>query len=227
MASLDNDMVIYTSKEFAETISQYRKDKKNTNIIIVDFPEVFDHTRELISDVQSQIKFQNKINVNQRKNPEYWNADYVLINFLKSHFVCSAIKGELIDTDMVAWMDFGYCRSPSTLCGIPEWNVNLSEDKIHVFSIKDWIDGTFIQDVIFNNDVHITGPHIIASKKMWPLLDHMVVTHMEFLLNNNLVDDDQTLLLMCTLSNPTLFDVHKVSSDDWFVMFKDYNDIAS
>ena len=47
------------------------------------------------------------------------------------------------------------------------------------------------------------------------------------LLKNNLIDDDQTVLLMSYLSRPELFELHKVSPSDWFVAFKEYNENLS
>ena len=225
LAELENDMVIYTSEDQANTIAQIRSDKSsNTKIVVVDFQENFADGREMISEIQKSPEFQAKINPSQIKNPEYWNADYVLVNYLKSHFVNHALASGLIEDELVAWLDFGYCRSKDTLNGVKEWKYNFSEDKIHVFSIKDWVDGTFVEDVIANNDVHITGPHIIASQKMWPRLFTMMEQQLNFLVNHNFIDDDQTLLLMSTLGNPNEFEIHKVSPNDWFVMFKDYNE---
>ena len=41
-------------------------------------------------------------------------------------------------------------------------------------------------------------------------------------LKNDLVDDDQTLLLMSYLQKPELFELHPVSKSDWFVAFKEF-----
>ena len=227
MAKLDNDMIIYTSEDLAQEIAAYREGKPNTKIVIVDITAQFKDLRERISAIQNSDEYKRLINPNQIKNPEYWNADYVLVNFLKSHFATHAIKNDLVDSELVAWMDFGYCRGSDTTNFASSWEYEFDTKKIHVFSIKCWIDGTYVSDVIANNDVHITGPHIIASTEMWPKLEHMMNTHMEFLINHNLVDDDQTLLLMCTLSNPSIFDIHPINFNDWFIIFKDYNDITS
>jgi hypothetical protein len=51
---------------------------------------------------------------------------------------------------------------------------------------------------------------------------------LEYLLSNNLVDDDQTLLLMSYVSDPQKFIIHKEDIDyknlDWFFIFLYYND---
>ena len=160
----------------------------------------------------------------QVKNPEYWNADYVLVNLLKSSFVTKAMQTNLIQTDLVAWLDFGYCREESTRNNVKKWQYPFDKDKIHFFNLKDWKEGTYIEDVIFNNDVHVTGPCIVAGKDMWPVLEQLVHHNVGELIKNNLIDDDQTLLLMSYLQKPELFELHKVSTDDWFVAFKEFSE---
>jgi protein YibB len=221
MAKLENDMVVYTSKEFVDDIKFLRQDRPTT-ILTLDFPNSFKVLREQITRVQKDPDYQAKINPMQVKNPEYWNADYVLINTLKSSFVNRALPQ--INTELVAWLDFGYCRDESTLNGVEHWQYPFDEDKIHFFNIKEWEEGTFIQDVIFNNDVHITGPCIVASKTMWPILEGLVHHSVDELLKNDLIDDDQTLLLMSYLQKPESFELHPVSNQDWFIVFRDYNE---
>lgn len=226
MAELENPMVIFTSQEFVETIKEIRGDKP-TDILTVDFKNSFKELRKSVTEVQSDPNYQSKINPMQVRNPEYWSADYVVVNALKSSFVNQAIKRNLIQTDLIAWMDFGYCRDQSTLNGVTKWQYPFEKDKIHFFSIKEWKEGTFIEDVIFNNDVHITGPCIVAGKEMWPTLEQLVHHSISELLKNGLIDDDQTFLLMSYLLKPELFKIYSVSKSDWFVVFKDYNDNIS
>jgi protein YibB len=220
MAKLDNPMVVYTSKDLVNEIQILRKNKP-TNILTLDFSNSFEKLREEIRKIQKDSIYQSKINPTQVKNPEYWNADYVLVNLLKSSFVTRSV--DLINTDLVAWMDFGYCRDESTLNGVTNWQYPFDKNKIHLFNLKDY-DGNFIQDIIFNNDVHITGPCIVAGKKMWHTLEHLVHHSTNELLKNQLIDDDQTILLMSYLQKPELFELHKVSENDWFVAFKDYSE---
>lgn len=222
MAKLDNPMVIFTSKEFAKEI-QFLRQNRPTDILVVDFNNNFKKLRSEIQNVQGNVEFQSKINPMQVKNPEYWSADYVLVNMLKASFVHQAIKQNLIKTDLVSWLDFGYCREESTLNGVTNWQYPFNKDKIHFFNLKDWKEGTYIEDVIFNNDVHITGPCIVAGKEMWPKLEALIHHNLEELFKNNLIDDDQTLLLMSYLQKPEIFELHKVNSSDWFIVFKEYN----
>ena len=59
---------------------------------------------------------------------------------------------------------------------------------------------------------------------MWPKLEAMVHNGVNELLNNNLIDDDQTLLLMSYLMKPELFELHPVSNSDLFIAFKDFSE---
>ena len=226
MAKLDNNMVVFTSQDLVARVEKLREGKP-TKVIAKDFSNLALKLKNEITRIQSLEKYQEMINPKEVKNPEYWNPDYVLVNLLKSSFINFAINGGIIDTNLVAWLDFGYCREESTLNGVTHWQYPFSEDKIHLFSIKDYVEGTYINDIIANNDVHITGPHIVAHKSLWPKLETMIMAHTKQLLENNLIDDDQTLLLMSTLSNPEFFELHPVSANDWFIIFKEYNDSTS
>ena len=106
-----------------------------------------------------------------------------------------------------------------------EKNLDLfDKNKIHLFNIKEWVDGTIIQDVISNNDVHITGPCIVAGRELWPILEGLVHHSLNELFKNGLVDDDQTLLLMAYLQKPEFFELHRVNDQDWFVAFRSFNE---
>ena len=222
LAKLENDMVIFTSDDLLERVKELRGDRP-TNIITLDYKKSFTKLRDEVTRVQSDPGYIKKINPNQIKNPEYWNADYVVVNALKSSFVTQSINRGIIKTKLVAWIDFGYCRDDSVLNGISEWNYNFDENKIHLFNFKDYVEGTVILDVISNNDVYISGGCIVAGTEMWPKLEALVHHSIGELLKNDLIDDDQTLLLMSYLFRPELFELHKVSDSDWFFAFRKFS----
>jgi protein YibB len=226
MAKLNNEMVVYTSADLVDKVKELREGKQ-THILTLDFPTSFVELREKVTAVQKDPAYQAKINPMQVRNPEYWNADYVVVNAMKSSFVVEAIKAGYINNELVAWLDFGYCRDESTLNGVETWSYPFDKEKIHFFNVKDWQEGTIIEDVIANNDVHITGPMIVAHKNKWPTLQALVHHSIQELLKNNLIDDDQTMLLMSYLFAREAFELHKVSVDDWFIAFKEYNETVS
>ena len=219
LATLDNPMVIYTSPDLVPRIQQIRGNKP-TKIIPFKFYDNCQELRLRIKDIQMSDDYKSKINPSQKSNPEYWSADYVLVNALKSTFIRHALPD--ISTELAAWVDFGYCHSMDTLNGISKWEYDFDPKKIHLFSIKDYLPGTYISDIIFNNVVYMTGGVIVAGKEQWLKLEALVNHSVNELLKNNLIDDDQTLLLMSYLLAPEEFEIHKKSPDDWFFIFKDF-----
>jgi protein YibB len=223
MAKLENNMVVYTSKDLVDEVKFLRQDKQ-TDILVIDFPNSFKELREQITKIQKNPDYLSKINPTQVRNPEYWNADYVLVNALKSSFVNRAIQSNLIQDDLVAWLDFGYCREESTLNGVKKWQYPFAKDKIHFFNVRDFKEGTFISDVIANNIVHIHGSMIVADKEIWPNLESLIHHSINELLKNDLIDDDQTLMLMSYLQKPELFELHAIREESPFIIFKEYQD---
>ena len=221
MAKLENKIIVYCAKEHVKDIKLLRQDRP-TEILVVDFPNSFQELRNAVSIVQKNPDYLKKINLNQVRNPEYWSADYVVVNALKSTFVNRAIQLGYVETDLVAWLDFGYCRESSTTNGVTHWQYPFNKDKIHFFNVRDYKEGTFIQDIIANNTLHMHGSMIVAGKEMWPTLETLIHHSINELLKNNLIDDDQTLMLMSYLQKQELFELHPIQENNPFIIFKEY-----
>jgi hypothetical protein len=149
------------------------------------------------------------------------------VNLLKSHFVNLAINQGLVTNDMVAWLDFGYCRSAETLPKSLTWSYDFDPTKIHVFAYKDLDTNNRMERIIATNDVHILGAKIVAHKKLWPVMEKKMFGAFELLYVSGLMDDDQTLMLICATDNPELFEQHRIPDHqlglDPFVIFKNFN----
>ena len=75
LAKLENEMVIFTSKEFENKIRSLRGSKP-TKIHTIDFDKLVNPLlKEQVQKVQQDPEYYLKINPAQIKNPEYWNAD--------------------------------------------------------------------------------------------------------------------------------------------------------
>lgn len=227
MAELDNEMTIFTSKEFEKKVKAYRKGKEDkTNVIVIDYADEFKELRMAIAGIQTSTEYQQKINPQQRINPEYWSADYVLVNLLKTHFVNRAINLKCTSNDLVAWVDFGYCRNKEMIKGT-KWEYDFDPTKIHMFKLKDYDNNGTILDIISNNDVHMTGGALIAGKDMWPIFDKLIQHSFNELYNHNLIDDDQTYLLMSYLLKPYFFELYQLThGSEWLQhnsVFNKYN----
>jgi protein YibB len=228
MATLDNEMVIFTTKDLVDKITKYRVGKEDkTKVITLDFNDMFKEERLKIAEIQTNDEYRSKISPYQIKNPEYWSPDYVLVNFLKAHFVNHAIDSGSVTNDLVAWIDFGYTRTFDMLGGHTKWNYDFAKDKIHFWQHKEFDVSRTILDVIANNDVHILGAKIVAGKEMWPTLEKLINHSINELMKENLIDDDQTVMLMSYLLKPELFEIHKIVPDHSWIehnsVFKEYN----
>jgi protein YibB len=225
MAKLQNKIIVYCSSEHVDKIKELREDRP-TEILVVDFPNSFQELRNAVSTVQKNPEYLKKINPMQVRNPEYWSADYVVVNALKSTFVNRAIQMGYVETDLVAWLDFGYCREASTTNGVTKWQYPFNKEKIHFFNVRNY-EGSFILDIIANNIVHTHGSMIVADKTMWPTLEALIHHSINELLKNNLIDDDQTLMLMSYLQKPELFELHPIKEESPFIIFKEYQSESS
>jgi len=227
LAQLDNEMVIFTSEDLADKVYELRKDKiTKTKIISIDFQNTFQKERELISKIQKDSTFQSMINPVQIRNPEYWSADYVLVNYLKSHLVNFSIQNNFVDTDLVSWLDFGYCRNKETLNNVKEWKYPFDTSKIHFFNFREY-QNLPIQTIIANNIVHMFGAKIVAGKEMWPKLEELIRGAFKNLTDANMIDDDQTLMLLAYLYDKDLFELHRIDENDPFVIFRNFNENIS
>ncbi|MDM1757795.1 MULTISPECIES: protein YibB [Acinetobacter] len=225
LAQLENDMVIFTSQDYVDQIREIRGDKPTT-IINVCLDEKFADIKQQISKIQNSEIFREKIGAEQLKNPEYWSPEYVLVTNLKSYFVNKAIKEGLVHSQLAAWVDFGYCRNLKMLSKIKKWNFTFAENKVHFFSIKKTFELTAesVQHAIFNNQAFIIGGVIVAAPEKWVNFSKLVYMCQKQMLEQNIVDDDQGIYLQTLLVQPDLFEIHYLGEDQWFDVFKRYDE---
>jgi protein YibB len=225
-AKLQNDMVVYTTKDFAEKVHDIRKQyglENRTKIVIMDsyLPDEMKPYKQAIEKIQSSPAYIDKIT-----NPhliEYWHTDYVLVNIFKAFYVTHAINSGLVKTDLTAWIDFGYCRNDTTVPPSSKWSYNFDVNKMHLFNIRTIEPERPIDSIIYTGDVYIMGCHIVGGTKQWEYFRGLIIGCLNKLIEHNLIDDDQTLLLMSYLTNPSEFELHYVDPSDWFIIFKKFN----
>jgi protein YibB len=230
LLKLENDIVLYTSEDIEPKIRAMADEigKKNFSIVVVDFKSTFSTLRSQVRAVMDDPTFPAKINPNQIRNPEYWCEDYVVVTFLKAHFVADAIEQDLVDTEQVAWIDFGYCRDEAALGGKTKWDYDFDPSRIHMFNCipVDPSSEKVIEQVsnaVCNNVVYILGAAVVAAKSYWRPLANAMQMSIEMLMENGLVDDDQGNFLVCMLGNPDAFELHPIDYNDPFIVFRYFN----
>lgn len=232
LAKLDNEMVVFTFEEMKPYINKLRGNKP-TKIIVIDLETKF---RSLLEDIKFLINsndFKSKIPDKQKLNPEYWSEKYVLVTNLKTYFVNKAIENFNLSNDLVAWVDFGYCRDHTTLSGINNWYYPFDDLHVHFFTLKkDKFLSVFnnprfphtedkVLSAILNNRVFIIGGVTVANQNIWREFFNVVKNCQEELFYRNIVDDDQGIYLMCHLKQPNLFKFHYLGKSangekNWF-----------
>jgi len=228
LAKLQNDMVIYTTEDNAERVYNLRKEHGLENQTIINVmesytPKGYESYKEKIQKIMDDANYYTKV-----INPhliEYWHADYVLVNIFKSMYVNHAVESGQIKTDLTSWIDFGYVRDDTTIPIPYKWSYNFDKDKIHFFNQYPITPERPIDSIIYTGDVYVQGCNIVAGTKKWSLLKDLMVKNMDLLIQNNLIDDDQTLLLMSYLSSPENFELHSADPNDWFRIFRKYNEV--
>jgi protein YibB len=226
LCKLKNKIVVFTQKKFKEEFDKIIETIKSDLIVFYDDDVINDF--ELISKIEKTQKIVNNMGYlyDGGKPPEYWNPRYVLVNFLKSKFCNIAIQNLKTIDNIVSWIDFGYVKNDNQIPKSKIWKYDFNE-KIHLWNILKIPEVVDIPNIIQTNTVYIQGCHIVCLKDKWPLMLKLMENQFNSLICNNLIDDDQTLLLMSYLSSPENFNLHFEtinSSDlDWFFIFQHYN----
>ncbi|WP_313072563.1 protein YibB [Atlantibacter hermannii] len=222
LAALENNMVVFTSPDLKERIEKIREGKPTT-VITLDIKKKFKHIRSRIEKIQQDVNFKKKLAEHQLKNPEYWSPDYVLVCNLKTYFVNKAIDAGLVNTARVAWIDFGYCRTPVVTRNIKCWDHPFDKDKMHFFTIQKGLNVSSLQqafDFMIGNHVYIIGGAIVGTREKWREFYPLVTESQKLTLNNNIVDDDQGIFVMCYYKQPALFRLNYLGRGKWFDLFR-------
>ncbi len=219
LAKLDNEMVVYTSQEFVDTVYKIRQNKPTT-VIAVDLDKEFKSTLEKISSIQQNQAFIDKIPEKQRENPEYWSPYYILVTNLKSYFVTQAINKKLINCKQIAWVDFGYCREDDTLKNITHWRYNFNSESVNLFALSRPYLFAKVKNprfpfskkqalnFIFNNRTAVIGGVIVAHQEVWSKFHTMVSEVQTELMNKLIIDDDQGVYIYAFAQNQDFFKLH-------------------
>ncbi|WP_213133822.1 protein YibB [Citrobacter sp. FP75] len=222
LSELDNDMIIFTSSDLKPKIEKIRNGK-STIVVALDINKKFRHIKKRISQIQKDDEFRNKLETRQLKNPEYWSSDYTLVCNLKAYFVNKAIELKLVNSEMIAWVDFGYCRDAEITRGLSQWSYPFNKNKVNLFTIKRGLTVNTIRQVfdhMINNRSYIIGGAIVATQKKWKEF-YKLVCHCQIeTLKNNIVDDDQGIFIMCYHYNPQLIKLNYLGKNRWFNLFK-------
>jgi protein YibB len=227
LAKIKNQLIIYIDEKFAHDVLTIRRRYGLENSTII-----FTHRNFFKDQAIAEIIHKIELNMSEElyrfvwnpNSPKFHSAKYVLVNSLKSMFVNRVSNLDVISSNQVAWIDFGYCRSEQDMDAKKEWKFN-AKNKINLFQIKQ-LDETPIFNIIKNLDIYFTGMKILGNLKNWATFEKEIDQSFSSLLNCGFVDDDQLLLLMAYRSNPKNFVLHPISPHNPRVVFKNFTSDA-
>jgi protein YibB len=213
LCELPNPIVVFAHRDMHEDLISIRQDLQ-----LYDIEEVWvkhENILTRIAEIQNSKYFRRF--VVSPKMPEYWNAEYVYINYLKPAFVASAT--ETIGTQgTFAWVDFGYARKRIRCAETGGWKFRTHE-KINFFALNTADFSKEIFEVIKSGDVLIQGGMIVGPGVLWQDLYIDWFRKISELLALGLVDDDQTIMLLLYKAEPNRFVLQQFTSSNWFVGF--------
>ena len=128
----------------------------------------------------------------------------------------------VFDHDALRFAD--YAAGFNKLFGIDERKTSEVAGRVMEFLSKKQAGQTDSEDILkIKGLVRETEARAAALACGVPS-DQLVFMNLDLALSMNLSDDDQTFLMMSYLSAPHYFELHYNSPDDWFRIFKDYNE---
>ncbi|TQR61003.1 protein YibB [Campylobacter troglodytis] len=219
-AGLKNELVIFTSEDFADEILAVREKlglKDKTKIVVKEL-ESFDS--EALSKMREV--FANFNQSKGRKNPqniECISAEYDYLMYCKPFFVCDAIEKGLTG-DKVLWLDFGFNHGTDFFTDKSQFNFTLSvqeglkDDKINFFALKDKEEAHLAQ-LYYSMDVYLIGGLIYGGCKVWAEFKKHFSEALRAFLSLQLVDDDQIFLIWCARNYPQSYNIVR-NKGHWF-----------
>ena len=225
LAKLKNPMVVFVAPEHSSRVLNLRKAAGLENITTVyTISNLFDlaEIKPLVDEAQIKMTpaFWNWTRF--PKAPEYNYGRYAVLDALKSIFVNTAIVGKAVPTQQVAWLDFGYARDERCFDAAMPWRFDAG-GKMNLFHMRP-IDDVPVFKVVQRGYVYFQGGCKIGPVTAWPAFSETIDYALAGLLTADLVDDEQTLLLMAWRANPGAYRIHAMDRRDWRVVIRFFNE---
>jgi protein YibB len=222
-AKLKNQIIVYTDKdELKERIMAFRAGiglEEKTRVVLVS--DIFGTVRDLFRKMETVSNDPvHRLFRLLPDNPEVWNARYDYVISLKMWCCADAVEKGYAD-GMVAWMDFGYNHGGSVIDSRSDFNFMWTyafPEKINIFLLQD-LDNRPLFDIIASMDTYVMGSMIVAPAQLWGTFWRMMKDNMEALARTGIIDDDQSVILMCMREHPELFNTYKST---WFLPLKQF-----
>ncbi len=223
LSRLRNKLVVVTEPRFVDRVVALRRaNGLEDATAVIEINDLFDSEPVATARAAIARRMTDLLRswVRTPDSPEYWEPRYVLVNALKAAFVCAAADLGLIEAEQTAWVDFGYCRDDACFDASIPWRYD-AQGKINLFHMLE-LDDVPIYRVVRSGTVYFQGCHILAPTREWSWFSTEISAALTALLDADLVDDDQTLMLMAWRKSPERFRIHPNRSDNWRTMLRNF-----
>lgn len=221
-ARLQNNVIIYTTKEFESPIKEIRKEFGREDRTTVN---VVDDIRSIEPKMLAAMEEIEKRGIFQK-----WRVrDYDLSNVAMYNYIVMLKFWMLQDaaeknpqTNMFAWLDFGWNHGGERFPIEEEfdflWEYEFDKDKVHLFARKHPDQEIGFIKLQMMRDGIMSGQFMCSPANCKPLYEY-IKEAMWALLAIDTMDDDQMLLTMAYKRHPEMFQIYE---SDWFLPVKEY-----
>jgi protein YibB len=219
--SLDCEMVIYIDDKDSNAVKILRSkidpEFKKTKIVTKSFIELEAYKKfyDKAKEVMNGETFKSKRF--ESHTPEMIYPEYNIINFNKVSFLKDSIENNFFNSEYYIWLDAGFYHDkfPDSLLYKQYPNHEkikvLDDNKVHFLSLCDEKDIELSS--YYDPRVSITGSMFAGKSKPLLELKDICFSIIEDFLNDDAINDDQTIYAYAYIKNKNIFNLKK---GDWF-----------
>ena len=214
--NISYSLIVYVDKKLGKELKLKCKQK---NIIFQDIETVKTfYNKYLIQDqqiMQSQV-YQNKIPAKRKNHPEHLYSKYNLTMHSKVNFLYHAFL-QFPNNAWYTWIDFGFVRN---IKDVPQRidTAQLSKNKITCHCLQKPSYYQSANDMLSSFEIYLTGSAYIVPVSQVNRLQELYEEELQLWYNNDISDDDQSLLLQLYFKHPDLFCLKENS--EWMSLFR-------
>ena len=224
LAPLKNAFVVFTEPEYAAKVLQARqRHGLEQRTVVVTIGRLFDlpPVAQAVADARKRMTARFRRWLLHPEYPEFREPRYAVMTALKAAIANTALRLSLVKAEQLAWIDFGYCRDGERFDPAQPWRFDAG-GRMNLFCIAE-PDDRPIPTVVRFGQPYFQGCHMIAPTAAWPDFAAEMTRAFEALLACDLIDDEQTLMLMAWRRRPERYRLHHAPRDDWRIVFKQFN----
>ena len=214
--NISYSLIVYVDKKLGKELKLKCKQK---NIIFQDIETVKTfYNKYLTQDqqiMQSQV-YQDKIPPKRKNHPEHLYSKYNLTMHSKVNFLSHALL-QFPNNAWYTWIDFGFVRS---IKDVPQQidTAQLSKNKITCHCLQKPSYYQSANDMLSSFEIYLTGGAYIVPVSQVNRLQQLYEEELLLWYNNDISDDDQSLLLQLYFKHPDLFCLKENS--EWMSLFR-------